>query len=399
MDKVFHIRAYSSLNGTCLDAELDLPATDYELLDLMGCLQTKDAGQIDLDIYPTEEYDYLSNKIQEPGLIQLNTLARRLAELDIQGMAAFEGLVCMDLQKGEKTIPVPLLIDYAYSGDCCHVVEDAVTDADLGRFLAENDFISEVDSLSDAAFELLDFQRIGKEHREAEGGAFTGFGYVERHSELHRVSKTMDFQPRKPPYTVLLNIARFPNIGGSETSPEPVPIQLPASGEELQNALAKLEKPDWKGVMAAILDCPIPSMNKRLFLEEGISQVIEWAEVLRTLEKANNLPKYKALLKAVGCEEVTEALRLAGSLEEYKFDPTLHTEENVAVAFLTENISEDLLERIRPHLPLWTLSKLGEGLLEAFNETLTPYGAISRKDGQPFQDMNDQPGQGGMEMS
>ena len=304
MDKIFHIYAYSSLNGTCLDAELDLPATDYELLDLMERLQTKDTGQIDLDIYTTKEYDYLDNKIRKPGLLQLNALAKRLAELDIQGMAAFEGLVCMDLQKGEKTIPVPLLIDYAYSGDCCHVVEDAVADHELGRFLAENDFIPEVDSLSDAAFELLDFQRIGKSHREAEGGAFTGFGYVERHSELYHVSKTMDFQPRKPSYTVLLNIARFPNIGGSETSPEPVPIRLPASAEELQGALAKLGKTDWKGVMAAILDCPVPSMNKDIFLEENIPQVIEWAEALRTLDKAGCLPKYKALLNAEDCAEV-----------------------------------------------------------------------------------------------
>lgn len=63
-----------------------------------------------------------------------------------------------------------------------------------------------------------------------------------------------------------------------EGSPEPVPIRLPASGEELRGTLSKLGKPDWKGVMAAILDCPIPAMNKRLFLEEDIPQVIEWAE-------------------------------------------------------------------------------------------------------------------------
>lgn len=396
MDKVFHIRAFSGTDRDCREVDLDLPATDYELLDLMDQLQPEDASRICLEIHAAEEYNYLDNKMREPGLLQLNTLASRLAELDIQGMAAFEGLVCMDLQKGEKTISVPLLIDYAHSGDCCHVVGDAVTDADLGRFLAENDFVPDVDSLSDAAFELLDFQRIGKTHREAEGGAFTGFGYVERHSELHHVSETMDFQPRKPPYTLLLNIACFPNIGGSETSPEPVPIQLPASGEELQGALAKLGKPDWTGVMAAILDCPVPAMNKGIFLEEEIPQVIEWAKALRTLDEAGCLPKYKALLEAEDCAEVTEALRLAGPLEEYEFDPALHTEEDVASSYLAKNIAGDLLERILPHINLW---QLGAGLLEASNGALTPYGAISRKDGQPFQNMNDRSGQGGMEMS
>lgn len=396
MHEIFHIRAFCSPNGTFREVELDLPATDYELLDLMDQLQPEDSGQICLEIHAAEEYDYLDNKTREPGLLQLNALAKRLAELDIQGMAAFEGLVCMDLQKGEKTIPVPLLIDYSHSGDICHVVGDAMTDAALGRFLAENDFIPEAESLSDAAFELLDFQRIGKTHREAEGGAFTGFGYVERHSELHHVSAAMDFQPRKPPYMVLLNIAPFPNTGTPEASPEPVPIQLPASGAELQRVLERLKKPDWKGVMAAILDCPVPSMNKDIFLEENIPQVIEWAEALRTLDEAGCLHKYKALLKAEDCAEVTEALRLAGPLEEYEFDSALHTEEDVAAAFLTKNISGDLLEKILPHINLW---QLGAGLLEASNGALTPYGAITRKDGQPFQIMNDQPGQGGMEMN
>lgn len=197
-------------------------------------------------------------------------------------------------------------------------------------------------------------------------------------------------------YMVLLNIAPFPNTGTPEASPEPVPIQLPASGAELQRVLERLKKPDWKGVMAAILDCPVPSMNKDIFLEENIPQVIEWAEALRTLDEAGCLHKYKALLKAEDCAEVTEALRLAGPLEEYEFDSALHTEEDVAAAFLTKNISGDLLEKILPHINLW---QLGAGLLEASNGALTPYGAITRKDGQPFQIMNDQPGQGGMEMN
>lgn len=396
MDKIFRVRAFNSTDGDCREADLALPATDYELLDLMEQLQPTSSSQICLEIHAAEEYNYLDRKLQEPGLLQLNALAKRLAELDAQGMAAFEGLVCMDLQKGEKTIPIPLLIDYAHSGNCCHVVEDAITDTDLGRFLAENGFVPEVASIPDDAFELLDFERIGKTHREAEGGAYTGFGYVERRSELHHVSAAMDFQPRKPPYTILLNIARFPNTGAPDSCPEPVPVQLPASVEELRDALAKLGKPDWKGVMAAILDCPVPSLNKDIFLEENIPQVIEWAKALRTMDEAGCLPKYKALLKAADCAEVTEALRLAGPLEEYKFDPTLHTEENVAAAFLAKNIRGDLLERILPHINLW---QLGAGLLEASNGALTAYGAISRKDGQPFQDMNDQPGQGGMEMS
>ena len=105
MDKVFHIRTFRSPNGAYREVELDLPATDYELFDLMEQLQLNDPNRIYLEIHPVEEYGYLDQRIQEPGLFQLNALAKRLAELDTHGMAAFEGLAAMDLQKGVKTIP------------------------------------------------------------------------------------------------------------------------------------------------------------------------------------------------------------------------------------------------------------------------------------------------------
>lgn len=62
-----------------------------------------------------------------------------------------------------------------------------MTDGELGRFLAEVGFVPDVAALLGAAFELLDFQRIGKDHREAKGGVFTGWGYVERNSELYLI--------------------------------------------------------------------------------------------------------------------------------------------------------------------------------------------------------------------
>ncbi|MDE6455938.1 MAG: antirestriction protein ArdA [Dysosmobacter sp.] len=396
MDKVFHIRALNSSDGAFREVELDLPATDYELLDLMEQLQLENGKRPYMEIHTAEEYSYLNMRIQEPDLFPLNALAKRLAELNPHGMAAFEGLVCMDLQKGKQAIPIASLINYAHSGECCHVVEDAVTDDELGRFLVENGFVPETDSLPDAALKLLDYTQIGKTHREAEGGSFTSFGYVERHAELPHIYEAMDFQSCKPSYTVLLNIGPFPNVNTPGSRPKPIPVQIPASDTELQDVLARLGKANWTGVMAAILDCPVPSMNKRLFLEEEIPQVIEWAKALQTLDKEGSLPKYKALINAADCEELTGALRFTGALDEYEFAPTLHTEEDVAEAYLAENLSGELLQAIRSHVNLW---KLGKSLLEASNGALTPYGSIGRKDRQPIQEPENQPRQGGMEMS
>ena len=42
MDKVFHIRTFSSPNGGYREVELDLPATDHKLLDAMEQLRLED---------------------------------------------------------------------------------------------------------------------------------------------------------------------------------------------------------------------------------------------------------------------------------------------------------------------------------------------------------------------
>lgn len=395
MAEIFHICAHTSLDGDYREVQLDLPATDYELLDAMEQLHLKDGEHSSVEFRTVEEYDYLDKRIQEPSLFQLNALAKRLAKLDSHDMAAFEGLVCMELQKGAEIIPVPLLVDFAHNGLNCHVAEEVTTDCKLGRFLAENGFIPEAEALSDAAFELLDFERIGKEHREAEGSAFTGWGYVERHSKLHHVSKTMDFQPRKPPYTVLLNIALFPNVGAPESSPEPVPIQLPASGEELRGALARLGKPDWKGVMAAILDCPVPSMNKDIFLEENIPQVIEWAEALRTLDKAGCLPKYKALLNVENCEDLSKAVSLIDELDQYTFCPEYDSPAEVAEGQLHLILGGREAEMLLPHLDL---NRYGADLIQYLGGAVTPYGFLEKRENVPTISKENQPQRGGMEM-
>ena len=67
--------------------------------------------------------------------------------------------------------------------DCYHVV-DAADDAQLGRFYAENEFVPELDGISDEVFEMLDFAGIGRMMRCSENGVFVGNLYVLRDGEL-----------------------------------------------------------------------------------------------------------------------------------------------------------------------------------------------------------------------
>lgn len=139
----------------------------------------------------------------------------------------------------------------------------------------------------------------------------------------------------------------------------------------------------------------IPQVGDMLLSTENLPDLNLLAERLTNLAQPD-VKVYKALLAAANCTDISEALRFAGSLDEYEFAPAIFTETDVAEAYLAEILSGDLLQKLLPNI---CTHPLGETLLKESNRVLTPYGAISRKDGQPIQTMNDQPGQGGMEMS
>ena len=382
-------------NGENNFMELDLPATDYEMLDMMERLRLEDGRLPYLEVLKfCEEYDYLERCVHEqPDIYQLNALAKKLSEFtSVQDMAAFEGLVGKEIGKCAATIELPRLIDFAYSTDCCHVAEDAMTDFQLGKFLVENDFIEAVNNLPDSALALLDYGKIGREHREQEGGVYTGFGYVEQHTDVRHISENMDYQPRKPAYTILLNVLPMPL--DLDQRQDPIPIELPASSEQLQETLEKAGCASWSNVMAGILDCPIPAWNHRIFMDDEVPQVIQLAEKLRQLDTEGKLTKYKAILAATDCQEVADAVALAETVDEYTLLPDIRTLEEAAADDLRISIDSTTMERLQPYIDL---RGYGVAMLEFHNAKLTSYGRMDRA-GEPIQLVRDEPQQGGMEM-
>ena len=375
--------------------ELDLPATDYEMLDMMERLHLEDGKLPYLEVLKfREEYDYLEKCVHEqPDIYQLNALAKKLSEFtSVQEMAAFEGLVGKEIGNRAVTIELPRLINFAYSTDCCHVAEDAMTDFQLGKFLVENDFIEEANNLPGSMLALLDYGKIGREHREQEGGVYTGFGYVEQHTDVRHVSETMDYRPHKPDYTILLNVLPVPLIPGEKR--DPIPIELPASSEQLQATLEKAGCASWSNVMTAILDSPLPAWNRRIFMDDEVPQVIQLAEKLRQLDADGKLTKYKAILSATDCQEVADAVALSKTVDEYMLLPEVRTLEEAAVDDLRISIDPITMGRLQPYIDL---RGYGVAMLEYHNAKLTSYGRLDR-DGEPIQLVRDEPQQSGMEM-
>ena len=187
MRKAFEVEAVSENGGV----QLNFPAEPYVLLDALEKLRLEPGEAPRWELFGADD-DIFQHLDQDDGsLAELNALTQRFAALEESEVTIFEGLAAMERRPLRQPFPLSRLIDLAYSTDCCHLVEGVVADAQLGRFCAENGFIPETEGLSDKAFELLDFAKLGREFREAEGGVFTRAGYVQRKEELKQVYKTL----------------------------------------------------------------------------------------------------------------------------------------------------------------------------------------------------------------
>ena len=392
MAEIFHIYASHGRNNY---VELDFPASDHEMLDMMERLRLEPGKLPYVEVLKIHEtYDYLDKCIREqPDIYQLNALARKLSEFtSVQEMAAFEGLVGMEIGKSAVTIEIPRLIDFAHSTDCCVVAADAMTDFQLGKFLVGNDFIKDTNGLTEAALALLDYGKIGREHRERENSVYTSFGYVERQSEIHCVSKTMDFLPGKPPYTILVNMAALPLAGGGR-KPEVIQLRLPAPEEQLRETLEKLGKPDWKDVAVSIQDCALPCLNHEMYFNGETPQILELSHRLSELDAKGRLTRYKAILAAEDCSDLSRMISLAGMVDEYFFESKVSSPEDMARDELKVVIGDKDAETLMPYIDLHSY---GRALLERDHATITGYGLVERENRE--QAMEQQPGQGGMDM-
>lgn len=150
-------------------ARLELPASPWELHDAMDKVQLQENEELYLEIDDYYGFEYLAPHLMEldASLNELNDLAGQLAVLGETEQEVFDGLLRLEIQRkvesngGILTMQDLRNLAVSAGADCCHVV-GATSDAELGRFYAENGFVEELDGLSDDVFEMLDFGKLAK---------------------------------------------------------------------------------------------------------------------------------------------------------------------------------------------------------------------------------------------
>ena len=384
--KIFHVYlAKEGIPNNEAYAKLNLPASPWELWDAMEKvrLQTDDILYMEIEDYFA--FEYLSPHLDglEISLNELNDLAALLSVLDEVQEAAFEGLFSMDVQKKVNAnggiITLQDLRNLAVSAktDCYHVVE-AADDAQLGRFYAANEFVPELDGVSNEVFEMLDFAGIGRMMRCSENGVFVNSLYVLRDGELTTAPPVQKTLPEKPGYLFRLMLGLHPDIGDART----VTLDLPATEAELLDAQEQLGVEDWEGVAVIDYDGIIPYAAEFTDLPMELKEFNALAAAVRDMPSPEKqLPKLKALLEQFEVQDIETAMDLTEHLDDYVLTPEISSPQETAIDQLHFMTDDHSVELLLSHVNLYAY---GCDIIKEDNATLSPYGLLHRADYQPM---------------
>ena len=366
-------------------AKLDLPASLWELWDALDKvrLQTDDILYMEIEDY--DAFEYLSPHLDglDISLNELNDLAALLSALDEVQEVAFEGLFSIEVQRKVNAnggvITLQDLRDLAVSAktDCYHVVE-AADDAQLGRFYAENEFIPELDGISNEVFEMLDFAGIGRMMRHSENGVFVNSLYVLQDGELTTAPPVQKALPEKPGYLFRLTLGLHPDIGGNRTTE----LDLPASEEALAAAQEQLGTLNWENTVVLNYDGILPNAAFFADLPTELEAFNEFAKAVQDIPfPEKQLPKLKALLKQFEVQDIETAMGLTECLDDYVLTPEISSPQETAIDQLHFMTDDHSVELLISHVNLYAY---GCDLIREDNAVLSPYGLLHRADYQPM---------------
>ena len=364
-------------------AKLDLPASPWELWDALDKVRLQKEDILYMEIEDYFAFEYLSPHLDglDISLNELNDLAAQLAALDEVQEVAFDGFLRMEVQNKVDTnggiITLQDLRDLAVSAktDCYHVV-DAADDAQLGRFYAENEFVPELDGISDKVFEMLDFAGIGRMMRCSENGVFVGSLYVLRDGELTTAPPVQKALPEKPGYLFRLTLGLHPDIGDDRT----VTLILPAAEAELLDAQAQLDTEGWEGVAVIDYDGIIPYAAEFTDLPMELEEFNVLAAAVRDMPfPEKQLPKLKALLKQFEVQDIETAMGLTEHLDDYVLTPEISSPQETAIDQLHFMTDDHSVELLISHVNLYAY---GCDIIREDNAVLSPYGLLHRADYQ-----------------
>lgn len=351
---------------------MDLPATPWELVDALEKLNLVCEGDLYIQAEEYYDFDYVQGFIPEStSLSRLNELCAVLDGMDEQDRIGFRGLLKSSAFFDRFNLGFERLMDLATAKDCYHIAADVGSDEQLGHFLCQNGFIEGTEELPKKVYELLDFQKIGKDFRMAERGAYADGCYVAPDGDIPHREIPYGISP--PEYIVMLDVVN--KVDGSKRWP----LALPSVPAEMDSALKRAGAESWSKVDCLCVDCQVPQ------LIEAITQVNNVAIANRFAEMLDRLPveavsKLKAILEVTNCEDLTTASLIAQDLDSYMLSEDIRNPEDMGRWTLDFMLSDEERNLILKHINLYAYGK--ELLEQTPSAAMSPYGLVDRTDGQ-----------------
>lgn len=395
--KVFQVKiSNSSPEGYATAVTLHLPATWAQFHDALEKARIEDARACWSELCRVYRKDLPAKCIgPNPNLYELNLLAQRLAWQTEAEKNCFEGMLKIEQARTSGTIPLKRLINITYNLDICCVAPGVKNDRELGRFLYENEMLSDeamlmVDNAgqdSEYAEELLTV--LGKKHREDMCGVFNGQGYLEATGgdlQDFCIPGEMSYFFRSDAEVVLEVRKGFFDDPAYDNNLVAT-LDLPTIDKGIWRAVEAVGAASPKECGYRCVDCVIPSakelIDNAIDNEGGIGLVNKYARMLNQQDRKWNSDcwiKYKALLEASGCSDLREAMDLLQGMDEYVLRPEVTSTWKYAEIRLREKWP-DLPEAL---FQTGQSAQIGESLMEQDNAKLTSYGLLCRKDGAPL---------------
>lgn len=127
----------------------------------------------------------------------------------------------------------------------------------------------------------------------------------------------------------------------------------------------------------------------------SLYDITELAEVVKDRQERGELPKLKAVLRAMACSDISTAIAIAGNLDEYLYEPNMRSAVDIAKERLRVIVGDQELPLLLKNI---NLHNYGMDIMEAEKVTMTHYGAVTCQDDEMLFAPEDRPTQGGMEM-
>ncbi|OLN30067.1 antirestriction protein ArdA [Desulfosporosinus metallidurans] len=308
-------------------AYLRLPANQNEMQDAMERARITASQPFKIVECYNNQGEYIDFIPENPSLDELNFIASRLEEMEDWQKIAFKGLVQM-----EKTPPtMQTLINITYNMDDIQCVP-VKNDAELGEFYLDNGFVDAVNEIPDeymeGILEFIDLEKVGRIQRKAEGGVYMDSHYVVKDfenlkqvydgSQLPEQSAGNDYV-----FNLLLEngVEELKNNGGQC-------LALPASPEEISEALRYLKATSLDDCIIARSESIIPRLDNNFSFSEDIEKISILADRIKELESQGMLSKYKAVLEFTDCTDIDHTLDLTQNLNCFDFYPEMSSPED-----------------------------------------------------------------------